>query len=91
MFRCHRNRAPTTLGGNSDVSTEVHGGSLYVTRLCGPADEGPDRARWEFVFPRIGAPCVRLRRDEVVVLAAALANSAADIPSGAATAGDERP
>ncbi len=63
------------------MSTDIHEGSLYVTRLCGPADEGPDRARWQFTLVRVGAPYVQLRRDEVVVLAAALANSAADIPT----------
>ncbi len=58
------------------MSAEIHEGSLYVTRYAGPADEGPDRSRWQFTLP-IGKDLVVLRRDEVVVLAAALANSAA--------------
>jgi hypothetical protein len=66
------------------MSTEIHDGALgglYVTRHVGPASEGEDRARWQFTLP-VDRNYVTLRRDEVVVLAAALANSAADIPSG---------
>lgn len=62
------------------MSTEIHEGTLYVTRHAGPASEHADRARWQFTLPN-GADYVTLRRDEVVVLAAALANSAADIQS----------
>jgi uncharacterized protein YfeS len=60
------------------VSEEIHEGTLYVTKYVGPADEGDDRARWQFTLP-LSRDCVALRRDEVVVLAAALANSAAGI------------
>jgi hypothetical protein len=60
------------------VSTEIHEGSLFVTRFAGPSDEGADRARWQFTLP-MGRDYVTLRRDEVVVLAAALAHSAATV------------
>jgi hypothetical protein len=63
------------------VSTEIHEGSLFVTRHAGPESEGEDRARWQFTLPLSAADgYVTLRRDEVAVLAAALANSAADLP-----------
>jgi hypothetical protein len=60
------------------MSEEIHEGSLYVTKLAGPASEGDDRARWQFTLP-FGHDLVTLRRDEVVVLAAKLAHSAAVI------------
>jgi hypothetical protein len=66
------------------MSTEIHKGTLYVTRHAGPATEGDDRARWQFTLP-FGHDYVTLRRDEVVVLAAALANSAADLQAARET------
>jgi hypothetical protein len=58
------------------VSTEIHEGTLYVTKHAGPASEGDDRARWQFTLPN-GRDYVTLRRDEVAQLAAKLARSAA--------------
>lgn len=63
------------------MSTEIHEGSIFVTRFVGPDHAGQDRARWQFTLPYDGMQrgFVTLRRDEVVVLAAALANSAAEV------------
>lgn len=53
------------------MSTEVYeGGELYVTRYAGPADEGPDRMRWQFTptgarCDPLGFPYAVVTRDQL--------------------------
>jgi hypothetical protein len=65
------------------MSTEVYeGDELYVTRFAGPADEGPDRLRWQFTpngarKDPLGYPYAVLDRVQLANLAAILEREAA--------------
>jgi hypothetical protein len=65
------------------MSTEVYeGDELYVTRFAGPADEGPDRLRWQFTPTGVRRdpldfPYAVLDREQLRKLAAILTDEAA--------------
>ena len=56
------------------MSEDIHEGAVYVTKLCGPASLGEDRAQWQFSRP-FGHDQVTLNRAEVTALANDLLDS----------------
>jgi hypothetical protein len=59
------------------MSEDIYqGATLIVTRYVGPADEGPDRKRWQFTPIGWQYSFATLTRSEVVQLAKALLEDA---------------